>query len=41
VAEENWNKVSWPKKLGELNLSEIEKFILNEEFRKANATHID
>lgn len=40
-AERSWNKINWPVEEGGLNLSEMEKFILNEEFLYALAPQIN
>lgn len=40
-AERGWNKINWPIEEGGLNLTEMEKFILNEEFLYALAPQIN
>ncbi len=40
-ADRKWNKINWPVEEGGLNLSEMEKFILNEEFLYALAPQVN
>ncbi|MFP5110213.1 acyl-CoA dehydrogenase family protein [Neobacillus sp. C211] len=40
-ADRRWNKINWPVEEGGLNLTEMEKFILNEEFLYALAPQIN
>ncbi|MFD0825964.1 acyl-CoA dehydrogenase family protein [Neobacillus sp. M.A.Huq-85] len=40
-ADRRWNKINWPIEEGGLNLTEMEKFILNEEFLYALAPQIN
>lgn len=40
-AKRGWNKLNWPIEEGGLNLTEMEKFILNEEFLYAGAPMIN
>jgi alkylation response protein AidB-like acyl-CoA dehydrogenase len=39
IYEKGWATINWPKEMGGLGLTAMEKFIFNEEFAYANAPH--